>query len=74
MKCGINFSSSYHWKDRGVVFFNLLPSIELFRDNVNDDIGDYSLDISFGWLFWFMIFTVYWGSVYKKERSNARGN
>ena len=51
----------YKWEDLGMITFYLLPTIEFFRDDINDDIGDYSFDISLNWLFWSLTFTKYWG-------------
>lgn len=64
----VYFSNTYKWKESGLIWFNLLPSIEFSMDDVNNDIGDYSFDISFEWLFWRITFTRYWGSAYKMNR------
>lgn len=63
----IHFHCLNQWKLYGMITFYLLPSIEFFRDNVNDDIKDYSFDISLSWLFWSITFTKYWGNAYKNR-------
>lgn len=61
----IHCSCLYQWKTFGMITFYLLPSIEFFRDNVNDNLEDYCFNISFNWLFWCVTFTKYWGNAYK---------
>lgn len=62
----ICFSCSYRWKTSGMIIFYLLPSIEFFRDDINDDVEDYCFNLSFNWLFWSLTFIKYWGNAYKK--------
>lgn len=55
----VNFSCLYQWKSFGMITFYLLPSIEFFKDDINDDIEDYCFNLSFSWLFWSITFTKY---------------
>ena len=56
----VYFTCTYRWRTMGIISFNILPTIEFYRDNINDDIGDYGFDVSFRWLFWTLTFSKYW--------------
>lgn len=57
----------HHFNNDGMTNFYLLPTVEFFRDRCLDDIGDFSFDISFAWLFWSLTFTRYWGDAHEKK-------
>lgn len=68
----VYFKRTINKKTDIMTHFYLLPTIEYFRDKLFDDDGDYSFDIIFGWLFWMVTITRYWGNSYGKHKSKEK--
>lgn len=62
-----HFSCGYCQKTAGMISIYLLPTIQFFRDDIDEDIGGHSFSLSFEWLFWSLTFIRYWGEPYKRK-------